>query len=80
MTFICDNGAFNVVDGKITTASKVNGRKKSLHALVEKLSSENVDLEYPITVLDADCEQDSQLLVKMITKNPLFTVLSILIH
>lgn len=55
-----------VVDGKITTASKVNGRKKSLHALVEKLSSENVDLEYPITVLDADCEQDSQLLIKMI--------------
>ncbi len=47
------------LDGKLVSLFKVNGRKKSIYSLVEKLSTDGVDTKYPITILQADSEHDA---------------------
>lgn len=55
-----------VSDGKLASLAKVNGRKKSIFTLVEKLTTDEVDTSYPIIVLHADSEQDATFMKTMI--------------
>ncbi len=49
-------------DGKLASLAKVNGRKKAMHTLVEKLTLDNVDTSYPIILLHADSEDDVKIM------------------
>lgn len=52
--------------GKLASLAKVNGRKKAIHTLVEKLSLDGVDRSYPITILHADSVQDAEIMQTLI--------------
>lgn len=48
--------------GKLASLAKINGRKKSMHTLVEKLAADGLDTSYPIILMQADCEADAKLI------------------
>ena len=47
-------------EGKLENDDKAKGRKSSIKRLVELLEENNVDIAYPITILNADCFEDAQ--------------------
>jgi DegV family protein with EDD domain len=51
-----------ITDGALDGAEKVKGRKKAIATLAEKLESEKVDLDYPVTVLTTELGEDYDLL------------------
>ena len=55
-----------VSEGKLASLTKVNGRKKSIFTLVEKLTVDNVDLSCPVTVMHADCVEDAEFMKTLI--------------
>jgi DegV family protein with EDD domain len=54
------------IDGKLESVAKVKGRKRALKDLAQTLETDGVDTSYPITVLDADCKADAQIIVNYI--------------
>ncbi len=54
------------VDGKLESIMKVNGRKKSLKTLFDILERDGVDLTKPISIINADCEEDANFLLSMV--------------
>lgn len=53
-------------NGKLTSLAKVNGRKKAIHTLVEKLTVDNFDDNYSIILLHADSEADVEIMKNLI--------------
>ena len=51
-----------VSEGKLASLTKVNGRKKSIFTLIEKLSLDDADFNYPVTLLHADSEDDIEIM------------------
>ncbi|MBE5732231.1 MAG: DegV family protein [Clostridiales bacterium] len=49
-------------NGKLASLAKVNGRKKAIHTLVEKLALDIVDTSYPIILVHADSEADNKIM------------------
>lgn len=49
-------------EGKLSSIAKVNGRKKSIHTLVEKLAVDKFDTSYPIILMQADSEADAEIM------------------
>ena len=57
------------VNGQNAAVEKVKGRSNSIKRLAERVKEEFIDLEYQhIFVLDADCEQDANVLVEEVKK------------
>ena len=46
------------VDGKLVNVEKSKGRKRSLKDLAAYLESDEVDENYPIVIMNADCDDD----------------------
>ena len=46
------------IDGKLVNIDKSKGRKRSLKDLAEYLETDDVDENYPIVVMNADCDED----------------------
>ena len=53
-------------NGKLTSLAKVNGRKKAIHTLVEKLTLDNFDDNYSIILLHADSDADVEIMKNLI--------------
>ncbi len=54
-------------EGALESAMKVNGRKKAIATIAEQVIQNVRETDkYPITVLDADCQEDAQFLVDKI--------------
>ena len=54
------------IDGKLENIEKSKGRKKSLKDLTGYLEKDKVDLSYPIVIMNADCDPDSDYTVSAI--------------
>ncbi len=54
------------IDGKLENIEKSKGRKKSLKDLTGYLEKDKVDLSYPIVIMNADCDPDSDYAVSAI--------------
>ena len=54
------------IDGKLENIEKSKGRKKSLKDLTGYLEKDTVDLSYPIVIMNADCDPDSDYTVSAI--------------
>ena len=54
------------IDGKLENIEKSKGRKKSLKDLTCYLEKDKVDLSYPIVIMNADCDPDSDYTVSAI--------------
>lgn len=46
-------------EGKLVNIVNAKGRKKSMHMLVEYLAQDKVDLDYPISLISADTDEDA---------------------
>ncbi len=53
-------------EGKLENNEKAKGRKSSIRRLVELMEENRIDTSYPVTVLNADCEEDAQFAVELI--------------
>ncbi len=53
--------------GKLVTYAKIVGRKKALFTIVQEMTKD-IDSNYPITVVDADCAESRETLLQMINK------------
>lgn len=53
-------------EGALESLTKAKGRKKALIMLLEKLETNNIDLSYPIVIIDADCKDGNNFLVDII--------------
>ena len=53
-------------EGKLVNILNAKGRKKALHTLVDYLESDRVDLNYPISIMNADTDEDTAVIVEMI--------------
>ena len=53
-------------NGNLTSLAKVNGRKKAIHTLVEKLTVDNFDDNHSIILLHADSEADVEIMKNLI--------------
>lgn len=53
-------------EGKLVNIGSVKGRKKALRTVVEYLTSDDADTEYPISIMNADTDDDVALTVEMI--------------
>ncbi|MDE6397975.1 MAG: DegV family protein, partial [Clostridiales bacterium] len=53
-------------EGKLVNILNAKGRKKALHTLLDYLESGNVDTKYPISIMNADSDADTALLIDMI--------------
>lgn len=54
------------VDGKLENIDKSKGRKKSLKDLTAYIDKDGVDLSYPIVIMNADSDADTEFTVSMI--------------
>lgn len=54
------------IDGKLVNIDKSKGRKRSLKDLAAYLEADDVDENYPIVVMNADCDEDVALTVSYI--------------
>ena len=58
-------------EGKLYSASKVNGRMKALNTLADEVTSRIVDVEkYPIVVVNADCHEEAEKIIAKIKAKP----------
>ena len=53
-------------EGKLVNILNAKGRKKAIHTLVDYLESGHVDTRYPISIMNADTDEDVRLTVEMI--------------
>lgn len=53
-------------EGKLVNILNAKGRKKALHTLIDYMERDGVDLQYPISVMNADTDEDTALFVEMI--------------
>ncbi len=53
-------------EGKLVNILNAKGRKKSIKTLVDYLESDKVDLSYPISIMNADTDEDVAVTVDMI--------------
>ena len=53
-------------EGKLVNILNAKGRKNAIHTLVNYLESGNVDLSYPISIMNADTDSDVALTIEMI--------------
>ncbi len=53
-------------EGKLVNILNAKGRKKAIHTLVNYLESGKVDLNYPISIMNADTDADTALTIDMI--------------
>ena len=54
-----------IEDGALVSNEKANGRKKALHTLLDKLSVDGIDTNYPLIIVDADSKDDAILVKEM---------------
>ena len=54
------------IDGKLESVAKVKGRKRALKDLANMLDTDGVDLNYPITILDANCPDDAKIITNYV--------------
>ena len=54
-------------NGKLNTYAKIVGRKKAIFTMIQDLTK-NINLDYPVTVVDADCQDSADMTVEMINK------------
>ena len=53
-------------DGRLVNILNAKGRKKALRTVVDYLDSDKVDVNYPITIMNADTDADTALTIDMI--------------
>lgn len=53
-------------NGTLVNTEKVKGRKKSLHRLVEFMSEGELDLDYPVVIMNADCDEGAAFVIEAI--------------
>lgn len=61
--------------GTLSTAGTVRGRKKSLHALVEKMKAtleENTDYSLPVGIVHGNCLEDAQVVAELVKEQTQF--------
>jgi len=69
--FLCLN-----IEGGLTAAGTVRGRKKSISTLVERMNAslgENPDYSLPIGIIHGNCLEEAQALAEMVKTNTNFT-------
>lgn len=62
--------------GTLSTAGTVRGRKKSLHALVEKMKAtleENTDYSLPVGIVHGNCLEDAQVVAELVKEQTQFS-------
>ncbi len=52
--------------GELENFSKVKGRKKSLVGMADFIDPENIDLNYPCSIINADCQDDANFLKEIL--------------
>ena len=53
-------------EGKLVNILNVKGRKKALHTLIEYLERDGIDTNYPVSLINGDCEDDAQITKELI--------------
>ena len=55
-------------EGSLTVYEKVMGKKKAIRSLADKVIKELTDTEYPVYIVDADCEKEGDELAALVKK------------
>lgn len=53
-------------EGKLVNILNAKGRKKALHTLLDYLEKDKVDTTYPISIMNADSDEDTAMFIDMI--------------
>lgn len=53
-------------EGKLVNILNAKGRKKALHTLVDYLDSDGIDTNYPISLINADSDEDAKMTIELI--------------
>lgn len=62
-------------DGKLVNIGTVKGRKKAISTVINYLDEKNIDLSYPVVLMDGDSTQDMELTKQLILeKYPTVTI------